>query len=177
MAIYLIPKGDHYSSLIPSIPQIPVPPGLHNGMTRMSGSVKFAKDCFYNFGAIPNCTNDVNKVVGFGYGLWPNAHQVWSIRLGWRVNTNGRLVLLLYAYVNGTRVEKRIGLASSFTLDQWYDFEILNDTFSKVAVVKVGGFEATIPFNKQPTAGYTLKPYFGGDCPAPQDMHIELTYN
>lgn len=177
MATYLIPKGDHFSSLIPTIPGIATSPGLHTGKTILSGTVKFKKSCFYDLSSQPLCVNDTNKVIGFGYGLWFNSHQLWSIRLGWRINTNGKLILLLYAYVNGKRIEKRIGFANSFQLETEYPFEIINDRFIKSAIVKVADMEAIIPFDKQPSAGYILKPYFGGDCPAPQDMHIELTYN
>lgn len=177
MNTYYIPKGDHYSSLIKAIPEIPTPPGMHLNKSVMTGVIKFKQDCLYNLRAYPTCVTDTNKAIGFSYGLWVNAHHLWSIRLGWRINSNDKLILVLYAYVNGKRVEKRIGFANSFQLETEYPFEIINNTITKTASIKVADHEAVIPFNKQPTAGYILKPYFGGNCPAPQDMHIELTYN
>lgn len=177
MNTYLIPKGDNYSSLIPAIPQIPTPPGVHFGTTKIFGKIKFNSSCKYNLSNQPICVNDTNKAVGFGYGLWPNAHHTWSIRLGWRVNTSGKLILVNYSYVNGKRIEMIIGDRNSFKFDTVYDFVITHDTVTKKAIVTVGDYTTVITnYTARPSTGYILKPYFGGDCPAPHDMRIELEY-
>lgn len=176
MVKYIIPKGDHYSNLIASVPSIPEIPGLHAGIKVMEGKIKFDASCKYGPMAKP-CTNDVNKAVGFGYGLWPNAHQKWSMRLGWRTNIGGKLILVLYAYVNGQRVNINIGARDTFTFNEEYSYKIENDTFNKLGIIQVEDVLTAVDFNKTPEPGWILKPYFGGDCTAPQDMLIELSYN
>jgi hypothetical protein len=177
MNTYYIPEGDHYSSLIPAIPQIPTPPGFHNGATLMTGKFNITSSCKYDFSNVKPCVNDTNKLCGIGYGIWPNSHHIWSIRIGWRVNSTGKLILNLYAYVDGKRVVVNVGTGRSFNFDTEYEFSIKNDLLNKLAVVTINGLTVSIPFSKSPTAGYVLKPYFGGDCDAPQDMYIKLVYN
>lgn len=177
MSIYKIPQGDHYANILPEIPAIPVPPGFHLGTTFLSGTIRFDETCKYNFSAIDECKTDINKAIGFGYGWYPNAHHKWSIRLGWRVDLSGRLLLYNYSYVNGKRITSLIGIKTSYKFNTEYTFAIQNDTFGDKAIVRVGEFSATIDnFNKNPEWGYILKPYFGGECSAPHDMIIEIKY-
>lgn len=177
MNTYFIPKWDHYSSLTEIIPQIPAPPGIHNGAVVMTGKFIITSSCKYDLSRIKQCATDTNKLCGFGYGWLPNSHKNWSIRIGWRVSSAGRLVLSLYSYVNGKRTIKPIGTHTTFKFDTEYNFEIKNDLIKKEAVVTIGNFSTSIPFNKLPEFGYVLKPYFGGDCTSPQDMYINLTYS
>ena len=168
MSLYQINEGDHYASIMPS---------PHMGITKLTGTVKFKENCKYDFSNVAPCKNDANKLVGIGYGLWPNSHQIWSIRIGWRFNDTGQLIILLYAYVDGQRVNLKIGTSKSFKVETIYPFEIINDRLNRKAVIKFAEFELSCPFDKEPIAGYILKPYFGGQCEAPHDMNIELNYN
>lgn len=179
--IYTIKKGSHDSTLLPS---------FHNGISSLKGTIKFHSNCIYDLTSQPICVNDTNKAVGFGYGILPNSHHKWSIRLGWRCNLSKKLILVLYAYVNGVRVEKRIGLSNTFKWDTEYEFEIINDFNNRLATIRVGTEIASIPFyynerdsqgnyiptGKKPTMGYYLFPWFGGDCTATQDMNIEIKF-
>lgn len=166
MSLYKISEGDHYASIMPS---------PHSGITRLSGTIKFKSNCLYDFSNVFPCKNDANKAIGIGYGLWPNSHHVWSIRLGWRVN-NSKLILLFYTYVNGKIVNIRIGEGKTFTFETDINYEIINDRVNKLAIIRANGIEVSCPFDKAPNAGYILKPYFGGQCEAPHDMNIEITY-
>ena len=168
MSLYTISEGDHYASIMPS---------PHMGITRLTGTVKFKDSCKYDFSNVFPCKNDTNKLVGIGYGLWPNSHHVWSIRIGWRVNSVGDLIILFYTYVNGKVINIKIGTSKSFKFETEYSFEIINDRLNRKAIIKFADFEMSCPFDKIPNAGYILKPYFGGQCEAPHDMNIELTYN
>jgi len=177
MTRYFIPWGDNWASMITSIPGIPQPAGIHFGATHMSGKFVVESSCKYDFTAIAACVNDTNKLVGFGYGLYPNAHHKWSIRIGWRCVANDKLILSLYAYVNGKRVIVNLGTGRTFKFDTEYDFTITNDTVNKKAIVTIGTYIASIDFNYNPSWGYVLKPYFGGDCTAPHDMYLKVDYN
>ena len=176
---YTIKKGSHDSTN-------PLMYGFHSGIDKLKGTIKFHSNCKYDLTNEPICVNDTNKAIGFGYGVLPYSHQKWSIRLGWRCNSSGKLILVNYSYVNGQRVEQRIGLANTFQWDTEYEFEIINDQINKLATVRVGTEVISIPFfynerdkdgnyiptAKKPVSGYYLHPYFGGDCSAPHDMNI-----
>ena len=158
--IYTICKNDHYSSLMPKI---------HFGITSITGKIKFNKDCDYTL-TDPTCIDDINKAYGFSYGN----HNKWSIRLGWTVKEN-KLKLFNYIYANSIRRSRRIGTTTTFfEFDTWYNFEIKYDTTNKLAIIKIDDHVGSLPFNIPATIGYYLKPYFGGNCGAPQDMTIEI---
>jgi len=177
MSLYKISKGSHYANILPEIPGIPTPPGFHLGTTFLSGTIEFDESCKYNFSTITECATDINKAIGFGYGWLPNAHHKWSIRIGWRVDPAGRLLLYNYSYVNGKRVAKLIGTKTSYKFNTEYSFAIQNDIILKVASIRIGDYSMGVTnFNKNPEAGYILKPYFGGECTAPHDMNLEIKY-
>lgn len=164
MSLYTIEKGEHYFLPVPSI---------HSGKVELFGTIRFDSSCKYDLSGVPNCKNDTNKAIGIGYGLWPNSHHTWSIRLGWRVN-NGKLILVHYSYIN--KKVTNIVIGRNFKFDTDYTFSIINDRVNKTATVRVGDLSVTVPFDKAPEYGYILKPYFGGDCSAPHHMEIDLTY-
>jgi len=158
--IYTICKNDHYSSLMPKI---------HFGIKSINGKIKFNKDCDYTL-TDPTCINDINKAYGFSYGN----HNKWSIRLGWLVE-NHKIKLFNYIYANSIRKSKRIGTSTTyFEFDTWYNFEITYNDMDKLATIKINNYITSLPFNIPATIGYYLKPYFGGNCSAPQDMTIEI---
>ena len=162
MSTYTICRGCHYSSFIPS---------PHTGVKTVSGKITFHSDCAYTLTDVA-CVNDVNKAYGFGYGL---DHKKWSIRLGWRVHDNGKLELFNFSHVNSKITQKRLGTAKVFfDYDTPYSFSITNNTDIKKSIVTVGNYSATVDFDYAPTAGFYLKPYFGGDCPAPHSMTIDI---
>ncbi len=158
--IYTICKNLHYSSYVPKI---------HFGIKSIKGKIKFNKDCNYTL-TDATCIDDINKAYGFSYG----DHHKWSIRLGWTVKEN-KLKLFNYIYADGIRKNKRIGTTNTyFEFDTWYDFEITYNDIDKLATVKINNYISSLPFNIPATSGYYLKPYFGGNCAAPQNMTIEI---
>ncbi len=177
MSLYRISKNSHYSNLIPQVPYVPTPPGVHNGATNLFGEIKFKSNCKYIFPNDSVCKTDINKAIGIGYGLMPNAHHNWSTRLGWRVKNNKYLILFNYCYVNSQRISEKLGDDLSFKFDVFYPFSIVVDTVQKRVIMTIGEYESIIEgFTKVPTMGYILKPYFGGNCVAPHDMDIEINY-
>lgn len=161
---YIIPSGWHYSI------GVPLP---HLGTTECSFDVKFDSSCNYILDPLtqPKCINDVNKAYGFGYG----DHRQNSVRLGWRVNYLGKLELFLFVHENGKMKIKRIGTHKTyFDFNITYNITIKVDTVLKEVVMTVNNYKSSLAFDVQPSAGYYLKPYFGGDCTAPHTMKIYI---
>lgn len=164
--LYTIFKHDHYSRLIPSI---------HTGICEMYGTFTIDSSCKYNTPDNPVCSKDTNKLIGFSYGLKLDSHKQWSIRIGWRV-VNNNLLLFLYIYKNGIRTITRLGYPKTFKFDTEYSFQIFNDRATNTASIKIGDHFICVPFDKAPQWGTILKPYFGGECKAPHNMHFDIEY-
>lgn len=109
---------------------------------------------------------DINKLYGFSDNNGP--HHDFSARLGWRWS-NDSLRLFGYVYNNGERIEQEISIINlyaaincSITVKPGrYEFEVDGRTLNLPRAST--GLSAT---------GYKLFPYFGGDEPAPHDIHI-----
>jgi hypothetical protein len=158
---YTIPSGWHYSIGVPS---------PHLGITELNFTVKFDSSCNYVL-TQSTCINDVNKAYGFGYG----DHRQNSVRLGWRVNSLGKLELFLFVHENGKMKIKRIGTSKTyFDFNITYNVSIKVDTILKEVTMSVNNYKVYLAFDVQPALGYYLKPYFGGDCTAPHTMKIYI---
>lgn len=140
-------------------------PVFLRGGTPLFYQVIFDNTCRYH---LPHGdTMDINKLIGIGYMPW---HRVNSVRIGWRWIESIQLIeLLQYIYINGKRTHGHLA------------FVPLNEK----AVVKIWGEVSCHKIqvdNKPPVKvlikprqwGYLLRPYFGGNQPAPHTMTIYL---
>ena len=109
---------------------------------------------------------DINKLYGFSDNN--SDHHQFSARFGWNWS-EGALRLHAYVYNHGVRASKELG---AIPIGQETECSI------KVAqgayLFTVGGDTTSMPRQSgAPRAkGYQLYPYFGGDEPAPHDIHI-----
>lgn len=156
--IYNICKGCNYSNGI-------IVGSPHTGKTEQTYKVKFSRSCLALHG-IQKCDGDWNKLFGWSYGY----HHTNSLRLAWK-SLNGKIRIGWYIYENGA--VKYDGFASVIP-DTEIEMYIRHDTEKKVAVFVCGDKSVTVNYSKRPSWGYTLNPYFGGDCSAPVNMQIEL---
>ena len=159
MATVTIKKGSNHSSGLSL-------GGLHSGRTSMSFNVKFDSNCLVLPGR-DDCDGDTNKLFGFSYGL----HQKNSIRVGWRP-VNGRIRLVAYMYENGKLTMKGFGWAN---VNEFCSISIKHDPdIGRVIFDADNQIYATYWNGCAPSIGYNLKPYYGGNCPAPVDMTIVM---
>lgn len=180
--IYTIKRGKHRA--------FPLRFGLWRDRHVTEFIVKFGPTCRYDLKNVNQA--DINKLFGLGFitnpvyallvavraklggGIYKNEHHKESVRVGWRYNVNRDAIeLWSYCYVNEQRVtqflgECRIGREYSIKIDvkpmaYWLSFQ--------------SGFEGnynSVPYFHAKRWSYPLEIYFGGDEPAPHDMHIEL---
>jgi hypothetical protein len=153
---YIIKAGQHYSD--------------KSSYQKFNGSelkftVKFNNTAIYNVKELENKV-DVNKLYGFADNN--KQHHQFSARFGWRY-MDGELTLHAYVYNNGVRMEEEI---TTIQPGKEYDCSIKVNgaqyVFSANGKTKTVVREATTAT----AAGYKLYPYFGGDEPAPHDVHI-----
>lgn len=169
---YIIEKDNHY------------PNGVHDGQTSQVFELMFDKKCWYK----PiDSENDYNKVFGWSYGILPRriddeikpAHHYNSIRIGWRPvpDSKGCIEVSIYVYEDGVRRVSEVGLL----LD--VEREYLGKLYYELNDVEVPGriyLEIhragiiSMEYSANPTKGYILNPYFGGNAPAPKTMTINL---
>jgi hypothetical protein len=131
----------------------------------MKFSVRFDSSAIYKT-VNPLNQFDINKLYGFSDNN--EDHHLYSARIGWNW-LNGALRLYAYAYNNGIRADKELGIinigeevtCSIKIVDKKYLFTMNERTESLPR-------ESLTPQAK----GYQLYPYFGGDEPAPHDIHI-----
>jgi hypothetical protein len=153
---YTIKEGAHYCSGA-SVG------GLHTGMRYMGRNVRFHVDCLYALDN-PNCTDDLNKLFGFSYGY----HHSNSVRIGWRCK-DGQIALFAYCYRNGRVTTKFLKYVKP--LNHYACTIYVGDGYVRF---NINDKEVYVTLQYAPCAGYLLYPYFGGDCPASQDMNIDL---
>lgn len=156
---YIIRKGGHYCLHLPRIVK-----GNY-----LKFEVLFDVSCRYVLNTQDQ--GDINKLAGFA---WGHVHQN-SYRLGWSYYPEkDSIILWHYSYVNGMRKVEyvswaKIGVPISIELgvvskrnrpyariDGWF-----NIAFAKPAIKET----AALCF-----------PYFGGNCPAPQDVNIQIKW-
>lgn len=154
--IYTICKGSHYTTNR-SLSR------LHLGTRSMIRSVRFTVSCLYQL-TNPDCIDDINKLFGFSYGR----HQFNSVRFGWRCK-GGHLALFAYCKKNGKTIVKKV---TDIKPNIHYTCQIYVGTgYVRFSVNDKDEF-LTIDYKE--SIGYSLMPYFGGNCPAPQDIKIEI---
>lgn len=155
--IYKIQRYEHHSS--------PVRLGFWWGRDRFRWAVTFSESCRYDLKTADQL--DVNKLCGIGY--LPGHHKE-SARFGWRYNKEmDKIELFAYCYVNGERITRflewiRIGEKRIISLDVNYASYVFNS----------GERMLSISFSHRKKFQYFLRPYFGGNIPALNDLTIEL---
>lgn len=157
--IYTINKGSHYSGNL-SVG------GIHNGITTMEYSVMFDAACLI-MPAQTDCVGDWNKLFGFSYGM----HQSNSIRMVWKAIPKGLIRIGWYNYSNGIVSSKGF---TNVRAGEYYRMKIEYRPADKVIYFSVEQTLVMAAYAIPPSMGYTLKPYFGGNCTAPATMKIEL---
>ncbi len=127
--------------------------------------VKFDSSAIYSTSE-PSNQHDINKLFGFSDN--DAHHHQFSARIGWRWS-DGALRLFGYIYNGGISSHQEI---SSVAIGKEIDCSII--VRSEKYIFRVNDRETTMP-RTSPAAtavGYRLYPYFGGDEPAPHDIHI-----
>jgi hypothetical protein len=164
--IVTIKKGSNYSSGI-SVS------GMHMGKTEMSFKVRMD----YSGLLLPDnstCVGDFNKLFGWSHGM----HHTNSFRIAWRaidpVTVNEQKVgtkyrIAAYCYQNGVRYIKGF---STILPDQSVDMFIKRE--GNIVTFGCNNNTTTYTYNGPTGWGYNLNPYYGGNCPAPQTINIEL---
>lgn len=155
---YHIAKGQHYADKNP-FTQLTT--------AEMKFIVKFDNSAIYQ-AVDTNNQGDINKLYGFSDNN--QDHHTNSARIGWRWYNN-ELQLFAYVYNNTIEVDKMI---TAIPLNQEISCSIRVQGASYLFTVN--GVQATLPRASvtKDAAGYQLYPYFGGDEPAPQDIHIAI---
>jgi hypothetical protein len=154
----IIKKGNHYSGF--SLPQITF------GDQTIIHRLIFTDSCRYNLNNEDQL--DVNKLFGIGY--LPSHHQK-SCRFGWRYNVEkDQMEILAYWYDGGKRYFEHlcwvnIGEAATYLVKSTKDRHYL------IAKTSSGTFTKILDFGHS-LIGYKLKPFFGGNQKAPQDILI-----
>lgn len=140
--------------------------------------VEFTESCRYRFGTEDDA--DVNKLFGIAFITWGSfwfviknlfkgkfkaLHHYNSIRRGWRPDMlSGRIEMIDYRYVNGERI-----IQYSYSID-------VNQKYS-VSLKKIGDLwllDGVLYKAPNTLLCYELRPYFGGNNPAPHDMEIKM---
>ncbi|HXS37113.1 MAG TPA: hypothetical protein VN721_10465 [Flavipsychrobacter sp.] len=123
--------------------------------------------CIYK-SSVQEDQKDVNKL--YGFADCNSFHHVNSARFGWDWD-NGKMYIFADCYVNTVRVLKNLG---AIQLDSIIDCEIkvLPDEYQFI----LNGNMDTVSrgCTDSVAMGYKLLPYFGGNEPAPHDVHIKI---
>jgi hypothetical protein len=154
---YRIEKYDHHAT--------PFRLGFWWGRDLFRWMVKFDESCRYS---IPgNDQLDINKLVGIGY--FPGHHKN-SIRFGWRYNaTTDVIEIWAYAYKNRERIARYL---TEVKFNNWAICSIeITPTSYRLTFEKE---TISIRHNHPRGLQYFLRPYFGGNRPAPHDMIIHV---
>lgn len=181
---FLIHKGKHSNQGLNV--------GIHLGKTRTRYKVLFGSNCIYDK---INWENDWNKLCGFSYGIlpwqkqitftgarnigdteifeWTAAHHKNSIRIGWRPSLWKQCVdLCLYIYEdNVLRISEDV---IPISINMVYDINLSykDGLIRLTAVNDKQTIEMKANFN--PSIGYNMYPFFGGNEPAPHNINIHL---
>lgn len=138
---------------------------IHFGTKAQAFKVRFDETCLLLNG-VKDCDNDINKLFGFSYGY----HHSNSIRIGWK-SFEDNIALFAYIYENGVRKTKWI---TKIPVETDAIVSIDYDSANSLIYFSCNGKFITMPYKVGVTAGYYLKPYFGGDCNAPETMYIDM---
>lgn len=148
----------------------------------------FNRDCEYK---LTENYNQINKLTGQSFKLFPwydkvekklkPGHHKDSVRFGWRCVDGEEIEIMAYAYLDGTRKDKKI---LNTNTEEWVHLNFREtDKYYIFKAIKEGGESSMVKFKKRGTKKgflgmfiYKLYPYFGGRIPAPYNMTIELKY-
>lgn len=163
MKNWTIKKGRHYSNF--ALPKILI------SKSQLKECIEFTDSCRYNLNSEDQL--DVNKLFGIGY--FP-AHRINSVRFGWRYDLDSKkMEILAYWYTDKTRHMESmffvdIGVKYNYTIniDNNKHLLVISDSNSEILASK------EIIFPKR-FLGYYLKPFFGGNRPAPNSMTIKFS--
>jgi hypothetical protein len=112
---------------------------------------------------------DINKLFGFSVGM----HHTNSARFGW--NCSGyKINLYSYCYINGERMSTFL---RSIDIDKEYQLELVDAKDKYIFTVIRNSSKLTYTIAKpeiKSSISYNLWPYFGGNCPAPRNVDIQL---
>lgn len=139
-------------------------PKMHWGKHKLRYRVNFWDGCTT---APSQCHDSWNKLFGLSYGH----HHRNSIRLAWRGVGDG-IEIAAYVYERGERtIVPFAKVDEKVPYDMWFMFN--KDT--GMLVFGVDGEMAHFHWKGcKPGLGYHLWPYYGGKCPAPNDIEIIL---
>ena len=154
--IFKIKKGNHYSQLKIK---------LWFGKRLFTWPIKFDDSCKYDFKDDDNY--DINKLVGIGWlpHIWAD-----SIRFGWVYNNQKDQVdVYAYCYVKSIRNVKFI---TSVNINEIYNYTIeIGDSNYQFTVNNI---TVSIDHSNKKLFQYLLRPFFGGNKPAQQDITIHI---
>jgi len=166
-----IEKGKHYDKkLFSTWPFF--------GKKEFKKIVRFDKTCEYD---LPDYhQSNVNKLFGASFGFF--AGHVNSIRFGWFWNETDKMIdLVAYSYDNKTRnwdAQMTFPLVAQVALGQTVVCSInLTPTHYNLLVESDGvqiGHTVAVPHGDISSWGMTMSLYFGGEMPAPHEMHITM---
>jgi len=127
--------------------------------------VKFDSSAIYST-ANPSNQLDINKLYGFADNN--SHHHEFSARFGWRWSA-GALRLFAYNYNEGIVSDKELG-----TVEIGKEIECGIRIDGNNYIFSLDGKNTQMPRSARSALakGYRLFPYFGGDEPAPHDVHI-----
>ena len=162
---YRIKKAGHYAW--------PLLLRLHTGKVEQAFTVKFSPGCTLH----PNTEDDWCKLFGWSYGY----HMNNSIRVGWRPTPGPAetVDLALFKHEAGEfssgltwlTVPAGTEVRGKMWLDGRGDFCLELSCGEQYLLTHIHGFEDARTYGRW---GYFLKPYYGGDAPAPAECIIEL---
>ena len=111
---------------------------------------------------------DTNKLLGFSD--CNSHHQEHSARFGWRW-LDGKIEVIVYAYIDGARHIEKIGEAE-IGEEHYYSIQLTKKSY----VFRFGNSIVELDRAKKCEIGgyYMLFPYFGGDEVAPHDITIMI---
>jgi hypothetical protein len=166
MKKYTIPAGDHFSNHM-----------FHFGITfmnRIRFKAKFDASCVYDLPDSEktdyNHDYDINKLYGFATTY--NLHNQ-SARIGWRCLDDKTIQILTYTYNDHVRIPETV--LGTVNVGEEFECAIEDLETSYAFTFKYNGKTVVARTPKQPDKvlfKFILYPYFGGNFPAPHDMHI-----
>ena len=132
----------------------------------MSYKVRFDKSCRYDKLSIER---DINKLFGFSWNTFD--HHDNSVRFGWRYNNIlGKIEIFKYCYKNGVRVATWL---KAIDLNQTIELKL--QVSGTICYFVIGNsFIDSIDMEQNFNYGVKLRPYFGGNTPAPHTMTLRL---
>lgn len=157
--MYRIPKGAHRSK--------PRNWRFWFGRTTWSWRCQFDRSAVYK----PDLEDDTNKLVGIGFLPW---HHRYSIRVGWRFAPGlDKISLYSYTYQQGKR---DIKFMCYVPIGEIFRIKIEQD--SKIRKIQITtnneSVTAQIEVKKKRFFSYLLRPFFGGDYTAQQEIKIMI---